>query len=210
MSYPLNEFFRREVAERCAAFPRQVPVGDVAGLKQAAVALVLVEAKDDPGEAAFLLTRRPQTLRAHSGQYALPGGRCDPGETVTQTALRETEEELGLALPPENVLGMLDDFVTRSGYMIAPVVVWAGAGLTLTPNPDEIAHVFRIRIADIMRPNSFGFQESEATGRQEIHALINDDQVYAPTAAMIFQFREVLAGRATRVADLEQPLFAWR
>lgn len=206
--YAFDDAFRALVAARCAAFERQVPQGDVAALRQAAVALVLID--NGAGEASFLLTRRPRTMRAHSGQYALPGGRCDPGETVFRTALREAEEEVGLALRESAVLGLLDDFPTRSGYLIAPVVVWADGNPALRANPDEVAHIFRIPVAHIVGPDSFEFVPSPETDRTEIRALINDDRVFAPTAAMIYQFREVLAGRATRVAELEQPLFAWR
>ena len=73
----------------------------------------------------MLLTRRAAGLRAHRGQWALPGGRCDEGETPVEAALRELHEELGLELGPDDVLGLLDDYPTRSGYLITPVVVWA-------------------------------------------------------------------------------------
>jgi 8-oxo-dGTP pyrophosphatase MutT (NUDIX family) len=208
--YRFDDELRGRVAARCAAFERQVPDGETVGLKQAAVAIALVEADDGSGEAAFLLTRRPATMRAHSGQYALPGGRCDPGETVVESALRELHEELGIELSPASVLGLLDDFPTRSGYLIAPVVVWAGRDFTIRANPAEIANVFRIPLAHIAGENAFEFVASPESDRQEIRALINDDRVYAPTAAIVYQFREVLAGRATRVAMLEQPRFAWK
>ncbi len=210
MSHRFDETYRAEVNTRCAAFERQTPQGDTAALTQAAVALALVEADDGSGDAAFVLTRRPQTMRAHSGQYALPGGRCDPGETVAETALRELQEEVGLHLGPDSVIGLLDDFPTRSGYLIAPVVVWAKRGAVMTPNPSEVAKIFRIPLADIAGPDSFEFVASPESDRQEIRARINDDIVFAPTAALIYQFREVLAGRNTRVAALEQPRFAWR
>ena len=96
---------------------------DPGSLKHAAVAVVVVEA-DVPGEAAFLLTKRTPKLRAHGGQWALPGGRVDAGETIEQTALRELHEELGVLASTDDVLGTLDDYPTRSGYLIAPVVVW--------------------------------------------------------------------------------------
>ena len=126
MSYPFAAPFRDELAARCAAFPRLAYEG--AALKRAAVVLALVDAADGSGEAAFLLTRRAMTLRAHGGQWALPGGRCDPGETLEEAALRELHEELGLAVAPSSVLGVLDDYETRSGYVIAPVVAWVEEG----------------------------------------------------------------------------------
>ena len=94
-------------------------------LKRAAVAIALVEADEADGGTALLLTRRAAGLRTHRGQWALPGGRCDEGETPVAAALRELHEELGLGLGPGDVLGLLDDYPTRSGYLITPVVVWA-------------------------------------------------------------------------------------
>ncbi len=96
---------------------------------------------------ALLLTRRAAGLRSHRGQWALPGGRCDEGETPVVAALRELHEELGLELGPDDVLGLLDDYPTRSGYLITPVVVWAAKGAVITPNPDEVASVHRIALA---------------------------------------------------------------
>ena len=113
MSYPFTTAFRTELAARCEAFPRLAYEGPQ--LKHAAVAITLVDAGDGSGETAFLLTRRSATLRAHAGQWALPGGRCDDGETLQQAALRELHEELGVQLAPSNILGVLDDYASRSG-----------------------------------------------------------------------------------------------
>jgi ADP-ribose pyrophosphatase YjhB (NUDIX family) len=124
MLYPFGEDFRALVARQCAAFTR-TPALDTHGLKRAAVAVTLLESDDGSGETAFVLTRRGRALRAHKGQFALPGGRCEEGETADAAALRELEEEVGLRLRADDVLGMLDDYPTRSGYLITPVVVWA-------------------------------------------------------------------------------------
>ncbi|HEX7921112.1 MAG TPA: CoA pyrophosphatase, partial [Bradyrhizobium sp.] len=159
---------------------------------------------------AFLLTRRSARLRAHSAQWALPGGRCDAGETQPQAALRELHEELGLALSERDVLGMLDDYPTRSGYLITPVVVWAGADAAITPNPDEVASVHRIGLDAIELDDAFTFVTIPESARRVIRFRLGGQQIHAPTAALIYQFREVLAGRNTRVADLEQPVFAWK
>src|SRR5947209_2919187 len=117
MIYPFGATFRSLVARRLAAFTR-APALESEGLKQAAVAVILLERYDGSGETAFLLTRRGPDLRAHKGQYALPGGRCDEGESAVAAALREVEEELGLRLSADDVLGMLDEYPTRSGYLI--------------------------------------------------------------------------------------------
>src|SRR6478752_6867869 len=121
MIYPFNATFRELVGRRFAAFTR-TPILDTHDLKRAAVAITLVESDDGSGETAFVLTRRGRDLRSHKGQYALPGGRCEEGEPAVAAVLREVEEELGLRLSADDVLGMLDDYPTRSGYLITPVV----------------------------------------------------------------------------------------
>jgi len=209
MKYPFTDTARREIAERCGAFPRLA--GDVAaGLTRAAVAIALVEAERPAGEAAFVLTRRTAELRAHRNQWALPGGRCDAGETPAAAALRELDEEVGLKLAPDAVLGLLDDYPTRSGYLIAPVVVWGGNGARLQANAAEVASVHRIPLAAIVKPDAFDFITIPESERRVVRVRIDRHLIHAPTAAVIYQFREVIAGRTTRVADLEQPVFAWR
>lgn len=161
--------------------------------------------------AALLLTRRATTLNRHAGQWALPGGRIDPGEDAITAALREMHEEVGLRLDACAVLGTLDDFVTRSGYVITPVVLWAGAVPTLAPNPDEVASLHRIRIEEFMREDAPLLEPSEDPGRQIMRMPVGDHWIAAPTAAVIYQFRELcIAGRPTRVAHFDQPLFARR
>jgi 8-oxo-dGTP pyrophosphatase MutT (NUDIX family) len=210
MSYPFNDAFRRLVASRCAAFSRLPPTGNTDGLKRAAVAVTLVAADDASGESAFLLTERAAGLRSHGGQYALPGGRLDPGETPAATALRELGEETGLRLGMDDILGTLDDYPTRSGYLITPVVAWAGRHPPLRPNPEEVAALHRIPLVDIARADAVDFIAIPESDRRVIRIRMNGDLVHAPTAAVVYQFHELLAGRETRVADLEQPVFAWR
>ncbi len=206
--YLFSPVFRAALAARCAAFPRIAHQG--ADLKRAAVAITLVQADDGSGQTAFLLTRRAARLRAHAGQWALPGGRCDPGETLEVAALRELEEELGLRLPPENILGVLDDYPTRSGYAIAPVVAWLDDPGELRPNPDEVASAHRIRLDLLHDDAAVDFETIPESSRPVIRLWIGDQHIHAPTAAVIYQLRELAAGRITRVADLEQPVFAWR
>jgi 8-oxo-dGTP pyrophosphatase MutT (NUDIX family) len=208
MSSPFSPAFREALSARCLAFPRIAHDG--AGLKRAAVAITLVEADDGSGQTAFLLTRRAAQMRAHAGQWALPGGRCDPGETCEQAALRELEEELGLRLPPEAILGVLDDYPTRSGYAITPVVAWLEDGGALRPNPHEVASVHRIRLDLIHDDAAIEFETIPESPRPVIRLIVGEHRIHAPTAALIYQFRELAAGRITRVADLEQPVFAWR
>jgi 8-oxo-dGTP pyrophosphatase MutT (NUDIX family) len=209
MMQPFNEATRRNIAVRCAAFTRLEPPG-LTGLKRAAVAIALVDAGDGSAETALLLTRRASGLRAHSSQWALPGGRCDGGETPVAGALRELHEELGLELTPDDVLGVLDDYPTRSGYLITPVVAWAADSAKLKPNPAEVRSVHRIALSDIEQPDAFDFVTIPQSARRVIRFRHAGQLIHAPTAALIYQFREVLAGRDTRVAELEQPVFAWK
>jgi 8-oxo-dGTP pyrophosphatase MutT (NUDIX family) len=209
MNWSFDDATRRNIAARCAAFAR-LPAGEPApALKRAAVAIALVAGEGSSGT-ALLLTRRAASLRSHRSQWALPGGRCDAGETSLEGALRELHEELGLALKSDDVLGLLDDYPTRSGYLITPVVVWAGSNATLAPNPDEVASVHRIALERIEQADAFDFTTIPQSKRQVIRFHHDGLLIHAPTAALIYQFREVLAGRDTRVAELEQPVFAWK
>ena len=152
MTRPFDDATRRNIAERCAAFARLPAREPGSALKRAAVAIALVAASDPRRGTALLLTRRAAGLRSHRGQWALPGGRCDAGETPTAAALRELGEELGLSPGPGQVLGSLDDYPTRSGYLITPIVVWAADSAAISPNPDEVASVHRIALDEIERP----------------------------------------------------------
>jgi 8-oxo-dGTP pyrophosphatase MutT (NUDIX family) len=201
---------RRNIATGCAAFARLPETGRTPGLKRAAVAIALVEAGDAHDGTALLLTLRAAGLRAHRGQWALPGGRCDEGETPAMAALRELHEELGLELGTGDVLGLLDDYPTRSGYLITPVVVWAPKGAVISPNLEEVASVHRIGLHDIEHAEAFDFTAIPESTRRVIRFRHAGRFIHAPTAALIYQFREVLAGRHTRVAELEQPVFAWK
>ena len=207
---PFDDATRRNIARACAAFTRLPDGAQQASLKRAAVAVTLTAAGDDGSDTAFLLTLRASTLRAHRGQWALPGGRCDAGETPVEAALRELDEELGVKLGDDAVLGLLDDYPTRSGYLITPVVVWPADSGAIRPNPEEVASVHRIGLATIERDDAFDFTAIPESVRRVIRFHHQGGLIHAPTAALIYQFREVLAGRATRVTELEQPVFAWK
>jgi 8-oxo-dGTP pyrophosphatase MutT (NUDIX family) len=203
----LTPALRDHIARNLASFERQLL--DVPDHRQAAVGVVVLD--DEAGRACFVLTRRPGTLRRHAGQFALPGGRLDPGETPEVAALREISEEIGLFLEPSSVLGRLDDFASRSGHLITPVVVWAGSDAVLTPSPAEVQAVYRVPLSDLERPGNPSLSHIPESDRPLIHFSLVGTTVFAPTAAILYQFREVaLRGRPTRVAHFEQPVFAWR
>jgi 8-oxo-dGTP pyrophosphatase MutT (NUDIX family) len=160
---------------------------------------------------ALLLTRRALTLRRHAGQWAMPGGRIDDGESPEQAALREMSEEVGLALGPSNVLGRLDDYATRSGFVITPIVVWAGAARTLIPNPGEVQSIHRIPLDEFLREDAPILNQVRGAEHPVLRMPVGNGWIAAPTAAFIYQFREwILLGRATRVAHFDQPVFAWK
>ncbi|MFP5069263.1 NUDIX hydrolase [Pseudonocardia nantongensis] len=194
---------------------RAASEADRAGRRAAAVTMTLLPVPGATGEGpladevAFVLTRRARSLRAHSGQWALPGGRIDTGETPEQAGRREVAEEVGLALGPDTVLGLLDDYPTRSGYVITPVVLWGGGAGSPAPNPDEVGELHLPALSEIDHaPRFLTIPESDAP---VIQVPLFDRYVHAPTGAVLHQFREVvLHGRPTRVAHLEQPVFAWR
>ena len=209
MSHAFTPAFRTTLLERCRAFPRVAYEGD--DLKRAAVVAALAPADDASGQTAVILTRRAMGLRAHGGQWALPGGRCDPGETLEEAALRELREELGLDAGPETILGVLDDYPTRSGYAIAPVVAWVEDLAALNPSPEEVASVHCIRLDFIAQDASVAFETIPESPRPLIRLDIGGGHhIHAPTAALVYQLRELVAGRVTRVAELEQPVFAWK
>ena len=204
--FRFDDALRARTRANLAAFERQTITQD--GRRPAAVAVVLLD--DEEGRACFLLTRRAATLRAHARQWALPGGRIDPGESAERAALRELQEEVGLERDASTVLGLLDDYGTRSGFVITPVVVWGGPGVTLAPNPAEVASVHRVPLADLDRPGVPRLVSIPESDRPVIQVELLSTLVHAPTAAVLYQVREVVVhGRPTRVAHFEQPVWAW-
>lgn len=191
-------------------------------VKRAAVAVTVVTA--GPGtnvyglkpyarwsnDAALILTKRASRLKKHSGQWAFPGGRMDQGETPEETALRELAEEVGLFLTPNDVVGRLDDFTTRSGFVISPVVIWGGDAKALRPNPAEVESIHRIPILEFMREDAPILAENDQSEHPILLMPVGNSWIAAPTAAIIYQFREVaVAGKKTRVDHFDQPYFAW-
>jgi len=183
------------------------------GLRHAAVSLVILENCKGAGKHAILLTLRTSKLKQHSGQYALPGGKLDAGETALDAAMREVEEELGFPLSRSDCLGLLDDYTTRSGFCITPFVFWADARTVITPSPDEVEKVFQIPFDEL---DSEAIPVFEPGVEKERPVLLSQfptlgHRMYSPTASIIYQFREVaIRGLDTRVAHFDQPAFAWK
>jgi 8-oxo-dGTP pyrophosphatase MutT (NUDIX family) len=196
---------RARLAANLAAFRRVETARP--DLKAASVAVcVLPEAGAD----VLLITRRSPGLRTHAGQWALPGGRRDPGESAQEAALRELREETRVQAAAGDVLGLLDDYVSRSGYVITPVVVWGTAPQGELSGPaSEVTSVFRIPLVDLdVEPEFLAGPETDAP---VIRLPLFDRYVHAPTAAIIYQFCQVgLHGREQRVAHYEAPPFAWK
>jgi 8-oxo-dGTP pyrophosphatase MutT (NUDIX family) len=166
---------------------------------------------DVSGGAAFLLCRRASRLSSHAAQWALPGGRLDPGEDAVDAALRELDEEVGVTLPHSAVLGLLDDYPTRSGYVITPVVIWGDGRLDLHPAPDEVVAVYRVGLHQLQRDNSPRFITIPESPRPVVQIPLGDDLIHAPTGAVLLQLRWLcLEGRHDPVDELEQPVFAWK
>jgi 8-oxo-dGTP pyrophosphatase MutT (NUDIX family) len=219
--WPYTEATREHIRANLARYGRQVTTAE--GPRPAAVSVVLAPPVLEPAPGAagttFLLTRRTPRLNSHAGQYALPGGRLDLGEDALTAARRELHEELGIEAGPEQVLGVLDDLPTRSGYLVTPFVVWLGMAADLRPSPDEIAEVHHIPLGDLFAGPGVGgsrganrdLSADDLSGPSVFSLFIPTlgHDLFAPTAAIIDHFREVaLMGRPTPAVRFGEPMFA--
>ncbi|MDP3745846.1 MAG: CoA pyrophosphatase [Phenylobacterium sp.] len=148
---------------------------------------------------SVLLTRRSDTMRRHTGQVALPGGRCDPGETVWQTALREAHEEVGLHPDFVSLAGLSSPYRTGTGYLVTPVVGFVREGFSLTANPDEVADIFETPFGFLMDPVNYEEHERETPDGQKrrFYAMTHEDQyIWGATAGMLRALYDRLYGAA--------------
>ena len=239
MTIPYDEALRERVRQHLAGHDRRIMADPTK--RHAAVAVVLVDSEpgedrvdpapveewiggrqmpepgldgrmvDVSGGAAFLLCRRTSRLTSHPAQWALPGGRIDPGETAVDASLRELHEEVGIDLPVSTVLGLLDDYPSRSGYVITPVVIWGGGRLSPHPAPDEVVAVYRVGLHQLQRDDSPRFITIPESARPVVQIPLGNDLIHAPTGAVLLQLRWLcLEGRDDPVDELEQPVFAWK
>jgi 8-oxo-dGTP pyrophosphatase MutT (NUDIX family) len=191
---------RARIVDNLAAFERRAI--ESADLRRAAVAVVISPYEGQP---SYVLTRRALTLRRGAGNYALPGGHVEPGEDAVAAAIRETAEELGVLLRADQVLGLLDDFVTLAGHVVTPVVLWSDEPLVLVPDPVEVHEAWRLPLSELDHPDS-PMAEANPAGAPILKMFARGQWINPLTAAILYQFREVvLYGRATRVHDVGQP-----
>jgi 8-oxo-dGTP pyrophosphatase MutT (NUDIX family) len=165
-------------------------------LTPASVLIALVER-----EAGFsvILTRRADTLRRHTGQIALPGGRREPGETPWETALREAHEEIGLDPSFVTLAGLSTPYRTGTAFLITPVVGFVRPGFTLVPNPDEVAEIFETPFGFLMDPKNLEEHESELPSgeKRRFYAYTHEDRfIWGATAGMLRALYERLYGAA--------------
>jgi 8-oxo-dGTP pyrophosphatase MutT (NUDIX family) len=192
---------RESITANLATFARLAV--DRADLRRAAVAILLSPRE---GALTYVLTRRAAGLRRGAGNYALPGGGLEPGEDVVAAAIRETAEELGVVVGRDDALGLLDDFVTLTGHVVTPVVLWSEAPLTLQPDPTEVAEAWLAPIADLDHPDAPMLEPHPDGGEPILRMYMQGRWINPPTAAWLYQFREVaLHGREARVHAVGQP-----
>lgn len=214
-----NVNLRQHISNNLQQFNRHSP--SLTKTKKAAVAITIIESKgnpdiyglqqSEPGKAAIIITKRAAGLSKHAGQWALPGGRIDEGENPEEAAVRELQEEVGLTLDDDQILGRLDDYSTRSGFTITPIVIWGGSNINLTPNPGEVESIHRVPIREFMRKDAPILESIPESENPVILMPVGYSYIAAPTAAILYQFREVaIMGHKLRVDHFEQPYFAWR
>ncbi|MFM2042158.1 MAG: hypothetical protein RLY86_734 [Pseudomonadota bacterium] len=168
-----------------------------AELREAAVLVGLVDRTGQPGVDALtvLLTQRTAHLAAHAGQISFPGGGVEPDDTGPEdTALRETEEEVGLTRERVEVLGYLDTYITRTGFRVTPVVALIRPPFILNPDPYEVAEVFEVPLPFILDPASRRRESREYKGALRHFWVFpyQDRYIWGATAGMLVNLTDIL------------------
>ncbi len=151
-------------------------------------AAVLIGLVERPEGMTVLLTRRADSLRAHTGQIALPGGRMDAGETPWETALREAKEEIGLDPAHVSLAGLATPFLTGTSYLVTPVVGFVTPGFVLSANPDEVADIFETPFSFLMDLANHEERDMMASGQlRRVITVTHEDRVIWGVTAHILR-----------------------
>jgi 8-oxo-dGTP pyrophosphatase MutT (NUDIX family) len=184
-SPPVEELLTADDLERFH-YNSQVP------LKPAAVLLLVV---NHPGDPTVVFTQRTAHLADHAGQISFPGGRCDEGDgTPERTALREAEEEVGIAPERIEILGRLPEYRTSTGYAVTPIVGWAEPPLTFRPDPHEVADVFEVPLAFLLDSGNHRYESAFYKGRMRKYWAMpyGERFIWGATAGMLVTFHRIL------------------
>ena len=166
---------------------------EAAGLTKAAVLVPIVTHATG---LTVLFTQRTTHLKAHSGQVSFPGGRAEPHDATPElTALRETEEEIGLRADAVEVLARLPDYCTRTGYCVTPVVGLLTPPLALSPDPREVAEVFEVPLSFLLDPRNHRRETRQFQGRTVGFFAIpyQDRYIWGATAGMVVNLSRQVA-----------------
>jgi 8-oxo-dGTP pyrophosphatase MutT (NUDIX family) len=171
---------------------------DDSGRQAAAVtaAAVLVPIVQHASGLSVIFTKRTSHLKAHSGQVAFPGGRAEPEDPTPEfTALREAQEEIGLAMEGVEVLARLPEYLTRTGFRVTPVVGLLTPPLSLRPDPNEVEDVFEVPLAFLLDPVNHVREWREIQGRKAGYYAIRygERMIWGATAGMVVNLYRQLA-----------------
>ncbi len=192
-----------EIAARLASHPplealmtaddlEKLQLGKRAELRPAAV-LLLVVAHPEP---TVVFTQRTAHLTDHAGQISFPGGRCDEDDcTPERTALREAQEEIGLAAERVRLLGRLPEYRTSTGFAVTPVVGWAQPPLAYRPDPHEVAEVFEVPLAFLLDTRNHRYESAFYKGQMRHYWAMpyGERFIWGATAGMLVTFQRILA-----------------
>lgn len=168
-------------------------IAAVRPVKPAAVLIAVID-RDEP---MVLLTQRTAHLKQHAGQIAFPGGKIDATDaTPLAAALREADEEVGLAASAVEPLGYLDVYMTTLGYRIVPVVARVRPGFTLTLNPDEVEDAFEVPLSFVMEVSNHQTHSREWQGMMRSYYAIpfGERYIWGVTAGIIRNLQQKVYG----------------
>lgn len=194
MQLDVAELRRRLVGRR--ALEASVYGDDGAGRQGATPAAVLIPIVAHPAELSVLFTQRTRHLKSHSGQVSFPGGRTEPGDVGAEvTALREAEEEIGLARERVEILARLPEYHTRTGFRVTPVVGVVSPPLALAPDPREVESVFEVPLAFLLDERNRERRTREFEGRTVGFYVYEyqDRVIWGATAGMLVNLYRMLA-----------------